>query len=111
METPVSAWLLDTQPQTGLRHMKRRKNSRPKLTRRRRFTAITRSDRVKGIAPSYSAWKSDAFARFFNGFSSQIKVMNQPDRQGRAAICSRSLTVACYGVTMLNQKYWFRSAR
>lgn len=42
---------------------------------------------------------------------SQIKVMNQPDRQGWAAICSRSLTVACYGVTMLNQKYWFRSAR
>ena len=42
---------------------------------------------------------------------SQIKVMNQPDRQGWAAICSRSRTVACYGVTMLNQKYWFRSTR
>jgi hypothetical protein len=26
-------------------------------------------ERVKGIEPSYSAWKSDAFARFFNGFS------------------------------------------
>jgi hypothetical protein len=26
-------------------------------------------ERVKGIEPSYSAWKSDAYARFFNGFS------------------------------------------
>jgi hypothetical protein len=24
---------------------------------------------VKGIEPSYSAWKSDAYARFFNGSS------------------------------------------
>jgi len=26
-------------------------------------------ERVKGIEPSYSAWKSDASSRFFKGFS------------------------------------------
>ena len=26
-------------------------------------------ERVKESKPSYSAWKSDAYARFFNGFS------------------------------------------
>jgi putative SOS response-associated peptidase YedK len=30
---------------------------------------IRELERVKGIEPSYSAWKSDAFARFFNGSS------------------------------------------
>ena len=43
---------------------------------RRPPEAPEKLERVKGIEPSYSAWKSDAFARFFNGFSDKSRPNN-----------------------------------